>query len=430
MSLTAILFLALYFGLLIAALVKRPIFGLCAYLLAFYMHPPVRWWGDALPDLRWSFTAALVSLIAIVLKGGRLEPFRFVETRLYLAFFLYLVLQTVWALNTAIHLEFVLMAFNFLMLMYLLQSTIETRDDLIAFCVITMMGCSYFTYVGLTSSWGGRLDGIGGSSIASSNQMSQHVAAILMSGAFLLMQRKQSWWKYGVVLLLSLACIKVILMAGSRGVYLGILVTAIVAVIFCPNGSKKRLYFFAGLGVSAGLLVLGPTLMNRFEGVELTNLGEATDQSARSRVVILDAQWEMFKKAPLLGHGHKGTLLLSPTHIPKEYLSQNAMGMQAGRASHNYLMSLLVDHGLVGASLVLVIIFRCLVPLRRLSKATLEGEADSIRLLVMGLMLGLLCLMVAGMSSDHKNSETSIWFFALIPLFLEKMKLMENKHAA
>ena len=382
-----------------------------------------------MPDLRWSLTAALVSLIAIVLKGGRLEPFRFTETRLYLVFFLYLVLQTVWALNTTIHLEFVSMAFNFLMLMYLLQSTIETRDDLIAFCVITMMGCSYFTYVGLTSSWGGRLDGVGGSSIASSNQMSQHVAAILMSGAFLLMQRKQSWWKYGVVLALSAACLKVILMAGSRGVYLGILVTAIVALVFYPNGSRKRLYFLAGIGISVGLLFLGPTLMHRFEGVQLTNLGEATDQSARSRVVILEAQWKMFKEAPLLGHGHKGTLLMSPIFIPPEYLSKNAREGAAGRASHNYLMSLLVDHGLVGALIVLAIIFRCLMPIRRLSKAALVGEADSMRILVMGLMLGLICLMVAGMSSDHKNSETSIWFFALIPLFLEKIKLEEQSHA-
>jgi O-antigen ligase len=347
-----------------------------------------------------------------------------------LAFVIYLVFQTAWALNTTVHLEFVVMAFNFLMLIYLLQSTVKTRDDLVVFCVITMMGCSYFTYIGLTSSWGGRLDGIGAASIASSNQMAQHVAAMLMPGAFLLMQRQQSWWRYGIVLFLSAACLKVILMAGSRGVYLGILITAIIALIFYPKGSKKRLYFFAALGVSVGLVFIGPTLMQRFGGVQLTNLGEATDQSARSRVVILEAQWEMFKQAPLLGHGHKGTLLMSPIFIPKEYLSRNASEGLAGRASHNYLMSLLVDHGLVGASILLIIIFRCLVPLRRLSRQALVGEADSMRLLVMGLMLGLLCLVIAGMASDHKNSETSIWFFALIPLFLKKIELKVIEHAA
>lgn len=430
MSLTAIGFVALYFGLLVAALVKRPFFGLCAYLMAFYLHPPARWWGESLPDLRWSFTAAAVTLLAVILKGGRLEPFRFVETKLYLAFFFYVVLQTAWALDVDTHIEYVSMAFNFLMLIYLMQSVVMDRDDVISFSVITMLGCSYFTYLGLTGSWGGRLDGVGGPSIASSNQMSQHVAAILVPGAFLLMQRHQVWWKYCFVAVLAVLCLKAILMAGSRGVYLGIAVTLIVALIYRPAGHSSRMFSYVGVAVLSGLIFVGPTLLQRFEGVQLTNLGEATDQSARSRVVIIDAQWEMFKNSPLLGHGHKGTLLMSRSYIPAEYLSRNAIGVQAGRASHNYVMSLLVDHGLIGASIVLAIITRCLMPLRRLSKQSLEGEADSLRLLAMGLILGLLCLMVAGMSSDHKNSETSIWFFALIPLVIKQMTEKVNEHVA
>lgn len=426
MPTTAILFVALYFALLVAALVRRPFWGLCAYLMAFYLHPPARWWGEALPDLRWSLTAALVTLLAVILKGGRLEPFRFAETRLYLVFFLYVAVQTAWAIDITTHLEFVEMVFSFLMLIYLLQSVIVGRKDLIAFIVVTMVGCSYFTYIGLTSSWGGRLDGVGGPSISSANQMSQHVAAMLMPGAYLLLQKKEQWWKYGIVLLLCLACLKVILMAGSRGVYLSILVTGVVALILYPRGNKKRLYSLAGLVLAGGLLFVGPGLLQRFEGVQLTNLAEAEDQSARSRVVIIEAQWEMFKKAPLLGHGHKGTLLLSPAYIPPEYLSLNARGSLAGRASHNYLMSLLVDHGVLGASIILVIILRCLLPLRKVTSQVLEDQEDSIRLLVVGLMLGLLCLMVAGMASDHKNSETSIWFFALIPLFLEKLKVKSH----
>lgn len=422
MSLTAIGFVALYFGLLVAALVKRPFFGLCAYLMAFYMHPPARWWGDSLPDLRWSLTAALVTLLAVLIKGGRLEPFRFPETRLYAAFFAYVILQTLWAADSAYHIEFVGTAFNFLMLMYLMQSALRDQKDLAGFFLVTMTGCSYFAYLGLTQSWGGRLDGVGGPSIASANQMAQHVASVLVCGAYLLLLKGRRWWEYLVVLLLAIACLKAVLMAGSRGVYLAILVTGLVALFLPAQGSSRRLYTLATLVVAGGLLVLGPTVTQRFEGVQLTQLKEAEDQSARSRVVIIAAQWEMFKTAPLLGHGHKGTMALSPSYIPAEYLTQ-VEGKRAGRASHNYLMSLLVDHGVVGTALVLLIIYRCLVPLRRVSRLSLEGDADDLRLMVMGLMMGLTCLMVAGMASDHKNSETSIWFFALIPLFLEKLKV-------
>lgn len=422
MSLTAVIFVALYFGLLVAALVKRPFFGLCAYLMAFYLHPPARWWGQSLPDLRWSLTAALVTLLAVLIKGGRFQPFRFAETRLYAAFFAYVILQSLWAVDVAEHIEFVGMAFNFLMLMFLMQSALRDQKDLAGFFLVTMAGCSYFAYLGLTHSWGGRLDGVGGPSIASANQMSQHVAAVLVCGCYLLLLKGRRWWEYLVVLLLAVACLKAVLMAGSRGVFLAILVTALVALLLPAQGSSRRLYTLATLAVAGGLLVLGPSVMQRFEGVQLTQLKEAEDQSARSRVVIIAAQWEMFKTAPLLGQGHKGTLALSPSYIPPDYLTQ-VEGKRAGRASHNYLMSLLVDHGLIGASLILLIIHRCLVPLRRVSRMPLEGEADDLRLMVMGLMLGLTCLMVAGMASDHKNSETSIWFFALIPLFLEKLKV-------
>lgn len=422
MSLTAIVFVVLYFSLLVASLVKRPFFGLCAYLMAFYLHPPARWWGEALPDLRWSLTAAAVTLLAVVIKGGRFEPFRFSETRLYAAFFAYVALQTIWAVDAALHIEFLGMVFNFLMLMYLMQSTVKDQKELTWFFLVTMTGCSYFAYLASTQSWGGRLDGVGGPSISSANQMAQHVAAMLVCGAYLLMLKGRRWWEYLVVLALAVTCLKVVLMAGSRGVYLAIMVTAVVALLVPARGSSRRFYTLATLAVAGGLLVLGPTVMQRFEGVQLAQLSEAEDQSARSRIVIISAQWEMFKAAPVLGHGHKGTLVLSPLYIPRQYLSP-IEGMQAGRASHNYLMSLLVDHGLIGAALVLFLIYRCLVPLWSLSRARLEGDANDLRLMVMGLMLGLICLMVAGMASDHKNSETSIWFFALIPLFLEKLKV-------
>ena len=42
---TALAFVGSYFVLLLLAFVRHPIYGLFAYLLAFYVHPPSRWWG-------------------------------------------------------------------------------------------------------------------------------------------------------------------------------------------------------------------------------------------------------------------------------------------------------------------------------------------------------------------------------------------------
>ena len=422
MSFSAVLFIVIYFGLLLAAMVKRPFFGLCAYLMAFYLNPPARWWGESLPDFRWSFVAALVTLLVIFIKNSRFESFRFTETRLYAVFFFYVVIQTYWAIDLTAHLEFVSAVFNFLMVIFLIQGSVRDEKDLIWFIVFMMLGCSYFTYIGMTSVWGGRLDGVGGPAISSTNQMAQHVAAVFYCGVFLVLLKSRRWYEYAVVVLLLLLCIKVILMAGSRGVYLSIMMTGVFVLLFSAQGSRRRLYVLAGLAIFSAVVFLGPTVMQRFNGVELTQMSETSDKSARSRIVIVQSQIQMFKGAPWLGHGHKGTLFLSPLYIAPEFLTSSGPNNQRGRASHNYFLSLLVDHGLIGTLIILLIIYRCLAPLRSISRAKFIGKQDDIRILLIGLMMGLLCLMLSGMSSDHKNSETSIWFFALIPFFLAKLQ--------
>ena len=65
LSISALAFVTLYAVGLAAALTKRPIVGLIVYLFVFYNHPPTRWWGAELPELRWSLIAAVATLIAI-----------------------------------------------------------------------------------------------------------------------------------------------------------------------------------------------------------------------------------------------------------------------------------------------------------------------------------------------------------------------------
>jgi hypothetical protein len=65
MSLTALIFLAVYGLLLALAFLRRPYWGLLAYMWAFYNHPEARWWGEQVPALRYSLIAAVVTLLAI-----------------------------------------------------------------------------------------------------------------------------------------------------------------------------------------------------------------------------------------------------------------------------------------------------------------------------------------------------------------------------
>ena len=73
MSATAIGFIGVFALGLLLAFVVNPKYGLYAYLWVFYNNPPSRWWGAALPNVRWSLIAAVVTMIAIVAKGPGLH---------------------------------------------------------------------------------------------------------------------------------------------------------------------------------------------------------------------------------------------------------------------------------------------------------------------------------------------------------------------
>ena len=104
--LTASLFLVAYFLACFLALVRHPVFGLLAYLAAFYFHPPTRWWSYALPDLRWSFLAAAFTFVGILIHRRKLQSGPVLRNGVVqglVLFVIWIVIQSAWALNEQMH---------------------------------------------------------------------------------------------------------------------------------------------------------------------------------------------------------------------------------------------------------------------------------------------------------------------------------------
>ena len=57
---------------LLSSFVVHPRWSLITYIAVFYLHPPLRWSGAGLPDMRWSLLAAVVTLIS--LPQAKLPP--------------------------------------------------------------------------------------------------------------------------------------------------------------------------------------------------------------------------------------------------------------------------------------------------------------------------------------------------------------------
>ena len=171
-----------------------------------------------------------------------------------------------------------------------------------------------------------------------------------------------------------------------------------------------QIFKWASVAAIAGLMLVGPLIIERVTNVIEATDTEHIDKSAYSRFVIIESQWKMFKDYPLFGFGHRGTLLLSPFYVPEDFMTNTEIGGR--RASHNITMSFLVDHGIIGAFLYFWLVFTAFMRVKEVKRAA--DTMINVKLLLLGCCSGLFGLMTASQFSNSKVLEVSIWFIALI----------------
>lgn len=72
MSLTALLWVTLYCAAIVFSF-ANPLFGSLGYLLEYYMRPSLKWWGDALPELRYNLIISVAFGAAFLLRRSSLR---------------------------------------------------------------------------------------------------------------------------------------------------------------------------------------------------------------------------------------------------------------------------------------------------------------------------------------------------------------------
>jgi O-antigen ligase len=421
---TAIFYLLVYTGGLFAALSGRPLYGLYVYFFAFYFHANTQWWGASLPDLRWSLIAAIITMIVVFLnppKGG-LRFWRYTENKLLTFYTLFVILQTLWVNNQTLHMDYVVLLVKFMILVFLIQNIVHSEKEMKGVIWVNVLGAAFLAYYGMTQNNGGRMENLGPGSGWDSNLVGMHFAAILVLGGYLLLEK---FHKKQLILSAGMAMVMVgLFMTESRGALIALGVTGLVGIIFRPQTQQKKFIGFGMLAIVAAAALTGPQIIERFEGMKKDNLGDVSDRSAESRMVIINAQIEMWKDSPWVGHGHRGTLLLSRQYIPEVYLtSGNGLAV---RASHNITMAILVDHGIIGFALyfgaVLIALLKIFKYKYPYPAAELTSEQRTFSHMQIAAILALLCFMIGGQGANNKKLEADIWLLALIPLLSGKIR--------
>lgn len=413
MTLTGLAFVATYFAGLMRAFFSHPRWGLYVYIGTFYLHPPMRWWGESLPDLRWSLMAAAVTLLA--LPSAKIERSASPWTshtfnKALIAFTVWMWVQLVWANPN--HVNGVILWTKYAILSYIIYRLVRDEETLLGFAYAHVLGCLYFGLLALASEGGGRLENVGGPGVSDSNTLGMHMSTgLLFAGALILTQT--GWRRWSVMAMVPFIA-NCVVQTQSRGAFLGAAMGGLVYWYFAPKIHRK---YFAILGV-IGLCVLvayaPPGYWERMYTINsMADNAEKMDRSSESRLVLAKAQWDMFLAHPL-GLGLDTTNFLSNFYLEKQWLSN-----RGGRSSHNTLLSILTDQGIPGIILGLIMLFATIAMARRLKRMISAREDPFLTSMLAAICASLAVCFTAGMFADYLKAEIQLWSLSLLVAMLQ-----------
>jgi len=335
------LILVIIAGLSFLAMFKRPFYGLICYLIVM-MTMPGRYY-DILRETRIEMLVGIVIIIMMLLSPGRLRLIRFKEDDIVKwVFILYgvMLISMVQAFSFEVSwewmYEFSKVVLFFIMIITLIDNEKDLQIFLFIFALVTSVIAysaiySYFEGNIIKSIGTGRVDyavaemGMGTGHVALANLTLQGMPILW----FIALRNPKLLLKIGGFLLFLL-CFYGVVISGSRGGFIGLIVLWMSIIFF----SKKRL-----LLISIGVLsVIAIPLFSQSNYLDVMSkpLTGNLDGSGEDRLVGLRNGIEMLIKRPILGVG------------PGCYPIARKAWFGWGLWSHNHYGELMGDLGLIG----------------------------------------------------------------------------------
>jgi hypothetical protein len=428
----AALFVLSSLAFAVLAFARHPIYGLYFYLASIYVHPPSRWWGPMLPDLRWALTSALITAAAIVWHRGRLAEkapwYSSGAAIILIAYASLMVVQTAWALDVQTHLDGTIKYLKYLIAFWIFYRICDRPETLRDAMLGHVLGCALLGIFAISiGREGDRLDGVGGPGLDDANTLGMYLATGLVLGMGLVLVLK-GWRRLALLGLLGLVATGFVL-ANSRGALLGLVAGGATLLITKSRVHSKGFWVLALVGLVGMAAVVDKKFVDRMFTIgDVVEVSEDADASARSRLAIYEAQVRMALDHPF-GAGHRGTATLSPQYIEQRWLTtaQSGDSGEAQRSSHNTFMSTLVEQGFVGAMLFLALLLWLCMTILRLRRMVARRDVNPTVATLAGSIAGALMVVIfAGTATDYLLAEVQFWLFAAL---VSACQLLETARA-
>jgi putative inorganic carbon (hco3(-)) transporter len=423
MSKTALLWLAGYGTSAIMAFVN-PAYGLFGYFLDYYGHPPLRWWGKGLADLRWSLTISLVTLVALLINQNKLPKLRSLahpQTKWLLMFVVttFIVTPTMAVVMDASS-KAVVELTKIAVLYFLIIHTIRSKEHFGYLIIIQIVGVFWWGWDAFQRPnliVGGRLEGVGGADSNSSNGAAAHLLAIMPFIGVVFLTGKL--WEKAISLLAAPFVLNAFVLCNSRGAFLGLLVTGLYALVMTKGRLRARIFAALSLGAILFYNLMDPKFIERQSTIQ-----NYEDSSATSRIELWKGALNLIKDYPL-GVGAGGYEVLSPI-----YAAEVVEEFGNERTVHNTYLLAASEWGIPGLVFFLAFLigtFRELHRLRRVSPTT--PEQTTLHLQSLAIELGLIGFLTAGIFSNGLYSEAVYWLSAFTAV-LRNLYFNECQEAA
>ena len=218
----------------------------------------------------------------------------------------------------------------------------------------------------------------------------------------------------------------------SRSGFLALGVAGVLFNLFAPKKIVGVVRVLSLLGVVLFFAVTNQTYWDRIGTI--SEAGEEVEgvDTGSARLVLIKAQFEMFGDYPM-GCGHRCTAILSPTYLGDEFLT--GAGERRARSSHNTFMSLLVEQGIPGALLyILMLIWIARLAFRLRSR--MRGSSGLLPNVYAAVVAILGAITVGDLFVDFLKFEARFWFLGLLMVLVkfdanqEQVESQEPEHPA
>jgi O-antigen ligase len=399
----------------VLAFTRHPIYGAYLYIATTYVFPPGRWWGYIFHDFRWALFAAVLTTFAIAFNRGKLKPkpmwLSQAPALILTIYAIWMWIQAPMALDVDEHIRGSTEFLKCLFALWFVYRVADSKEAIRNLMLAHVLGCALLGVFAYTIGRSGdRLDGVGGPGMDDANTLALYFATGALCAVGLALSR--GGWRRYVSLGSLVLIVNGFILTNSRGPFLG-LAGGMLVLAFCVAQRHRKVFWaFCLLGVLGLYVIVDQAFVDRMFTIEdVASQDSNADPSARSRLVIAEAQLQMFLDHPM-GTGWRGTAVLSPLYLDRKWLFGD--DDSASRSSHNTFLTALVEQGIVGgviyASLV-VWVFSAMLRSRRLSRS---GGDPELATLVAALIAGIIAVFIAGTAADYLIKEVQFWLYALL----------------